>query len=71
MVRNLAVGEVVWVGAVSCGYKATIIPPGYARVDGSIMVRDGYMVRTEDGKEFWCPAYAMREFTLLDILASQ
>jgi hypothetical protein len=72
MVGNLAVGDVVWVGATSCGYKATVlIPPAAWEDTRSPMVRDGYFVRTEDGKEFWCPTYAMREFSPLDILASQ
>ena len=68
--RGFDVGDVIWVGALQCGYKATVINPGGIRVE-SLYVRDGYMVRTDDGQEFWCPAYAMRPFDLLDVLAAQ
>jgi hypothetical protein len=73
MNKRLSVGDVVWVGSTSCGCKATIIEEmtsAFLLGPASALPVNGYCVRTEDGKEFWCPVYDMSDFSPLDILAA-
>lgn len=60
-------GDVIWVGALGCGYTATVL----SDTTSWGHMTPGAMVRTADGKEFYCPDYAMRPLDLLGILAAQ